>query len=80
MNHDDFLEHGDLVDDHLAERLSTLASALEPGEWSYRRSATDGALILYAGGEPIAHLYGGIDLAKYLVEVSPPRLLDGFRP
>jgi hypothetical protein len=55
-------------------RLRELADQIEPGEWAYHRGH-DGALILTAGGEPIAHVYGGVDLAKYLVEVSPPRLL-----
>jgi len=55
-------------------RLRELAVDIPRGLWTYRRSDVDGALILYAGDEPIAHIYAGVDLAKYLCELSPEKL------
>lgn len=60
--------------DPSAFRLAELAAEIPAGPWTHRR-AEDGALILWAGDEPLATIYGGIDLAKYLEACAPARLL-----
>jgi hypothetical protein len=61
-------------DDPCAFRLAELAAEIPAGPWHHQR-AYDGALILYADDEPLATIYGGVDLAKYLEACAPARLL-----
>lgn len=56
------------------QRLRDLASQIPGGEWTYRRSRVDDQLILWADDEPLALIYAGTDLAKYLCEVSPGKI------
>jgi hypothetical protein len=57
-------------------RLLDLAVEIPAGPWEYRRSLDgSGALILWDGEWPLALIYGGVDLAKYLRLVSPALLL-----
>lgn len=60
------------------ERLAELAAEVPAGPWTHRR-AEDGTLILWADDEPLAAIYGGVDLAKYLEACAPARLLGGHR-
>jgi hypothetical protein len=62
--------------DPSAFRLIELADAIPPGPW-YHQRGDDGVLVLWAGDEPLAALYGGVDLAKYLEACAPARLLGG---
>jgi hypothetical protein len=62
--------------DPSAFRLAELAAQIPAGPWTHGRGA-DGALILWAGDEPLAAIYGGVDLAKYLEACAPARLLGG---
>lgn len=60
------------------ERLRELAEQLPPGPWRASRSGVDGGLVLWSGepeGEPLALVYGGVDLAHYLEQCSPALLL-----
>ena len=76
MNHDN--NDDELADIETAERLYDLAEDVPPGPWNYKRS-NDGQILIWAGDEPLAHVYGGIDLAKWICATSPARLLGGHR-
>jgi hypothetical protein len=63
------------------DRLRELAGYLGvPGPWYARRSDVDGGLVLYANdgpdAEPLALIYGGTDLARYLEACAPAVLLE----
>jgi hypothetical protein len=59
-----------------AARLRELAQYVNAGPWRVARSDYDGALMLYAGDDPLATIYGGHDLALYLAQCAPALLLD----
>jgi hypothetical protein len=74
---------GDTANDEhepeLDERLRELGAEVPAGPWHYQRSKDGEALILYDGDEPLALVYGGTDLAKYLSACAPARLFGGSR-
>jgi hypothetical protein len=65
------------LDDDYVDRLHDLAEHVPAGPWHAHRSDYDGALILFNDDEPLAHIYGGIDVAKWICETSPSILFGG---
>ena len=68
-----------ILDDDYAARLHDLGENVPPGPWHAHRSAVSGDLLVWDGDEPLLHVYGGIDLAKWICETAPAILLGGAR-
>jgi hypothetical protein len=68
-----------VLDDEYADRLHDLAANVPLGPWHAQRTDYDGALIVYDGDEPLAHVYGGVDVAKWICETAPAVLFGGAR-
>lgn len=58
------------------DRLLPLIPDVPAGPWHVRRDTDDGALVLWDAEEPLAHIYGGIDLAHYLQRCAPATLFS----
>jgi hypothetical protein len=56
------------------DRLRDLAADIPAGPWSYDR-VLDGLVLYDERGEPLALLYAGLPLARYLRAVAPAILL-----
>lgn len=55
--------------------MRELAEDVPPGPWHHARSLD--ALVIYdADGEPLALVYGGLPLARYLEACAPAALLE----
>jgi hypothetical protein len=64
-----------ILPSYLDDVVRALADDVDtPGPWHYERVL--GGLVIYdADGEPIALVYAGLPVARYLVAVAPAALL-----